>query len=72
MSKGITVRDLLHSCQEQISKGNGDKIVLLSDDDELNGVHTAYYILTDDKDLIRDVIERSIDRHGIDEVVLLG
>lgn len=73
MNKGITVNELLKSCQEQVAKGNGDKYVLITDDDEMNGVHTAFYTLTDDHNLLTEAIEIEHDHsHTVDEVVLLG
>ncbi len=41
-SEGITVVALAAMCLEEIRKGNGDKHILLSDDDELNGMHTCF------------------------------
>jgi len=44
----MTVAKLLKLCEEQIKKGNGDKIVLLSNDDEGNGYHECVYEFTED------------------------
>ena len=44
----MTVKELMKACKEQIAKGNGDKIVLLSDDEEGNGYHEMYYAFTED------------------------
>lgn len=44
----LTVRELLKACQQQVTMGNGDKIVLLSNDDEGNGFHTLYFAFTAD------------------------
>ena len=44
----FTVKQLLELCKEQIAKGNGDKIIVLSNDDEGNGYHTMYYAFTED------------------------
>ena len=46
--KPMTVKRLCALCVEQIKKGNGDKIVLLSNDDEGNGYHECYYDFTED------------------------
>ena len=43
----FTIKDLLKACQEQIAKGNGDKVIVLSDDDEGNGYHEMYYLFTE-------------------------
>ena len=39
----MTINDLLKLCIEQIQKGNGNKTIYLSDDDEGNGYHEMYY-----------------------------
>ena len=39
----MTVKRLKELCEEQIKKGNGDKIVILSNDEEGNGYHECYY-----------------------------
>jgi len=44
----VTVKELLELCKEQIAKGNGDKIILLSNDDEGNGYHEMIYHFTED------------------------
>jgi hypothetical protein len=41
--KGITVNKLAELCREQKKLGNGNKQILISDDDEGNGFHTLYY-----------------------------
>ena len=49
----FTVKDLLKACQEQVDKGNGDKGILISRDDEGNGyqpfpsVHLIFYVVCD-------------------------
>lgn len=44
----MTVKELKELCEQQIAKGNGDKIILISDDDEGNGFHELYYEFTED------------------------
>ena len=43
----MTVKRLYALCAEQIRKGNGDKIVILSNDEEGNGYHDCYYEFTE-------------------------
>ncbi len=45
---GVTVKQLLELCKEQVNKGNGDKLILLSNDDEGNGYHKMFYHFTED------------------------
>lgn len=44
--KRITLRDLYAAIAREMAKGNGDKIVLVADDDEGNGYHPIYYTIT--------------------------
>jgi hypothetical protein len=44
----VTVKQLLELCKEQVAKGNGDKIIVLSNDDEGNGYHEMIYHFTED------------------------
>lgn len=44
--KPTTVKELKKACDEQIKKGNGDKVIMISDDDEGNGYHYLYYSFT--------------------------
>lgn len=43
----VTVKQLLKLCQQQVAKGNGDKIIVLSNDDEGNGYHEMIYHFTE-------------------------
>lgn len=49
-----TVRELLKECEKEIAKGNGDKIILISDDDEGNGFHYLDYDFTPDAHIVKD------------------
>ena len=41
-----TIRELHAELVRQIEKGNGDKKILLSNDDEGNGYHAMYYLVS--------------------------
>ena len=41
-SEGITVMQLASMCLQEIRKGNGDKHILLQNEDEGNGLHTCF------------------------------
>jgi hypothetical protein len=43
VSKPITVRQLKTLCDKEILKGNGDRVIMISDDDEGNGYHYLWY-----------------------------
>lgn len=74
MDLGITVRDLRKFCEKQILKGNGDKYILISDDDEGNGFHTLFHGFTDsDVDGFEYLLDLEHDRtHTKDNCVILG
>ena len=40
----ITVKQLLKACKEEVAKGNGDKHILISGDDEGNSFHELFYL----------------------------
>lgn len=68
---GITVNQLLELCLNQMEKGNGDKHILISDDDEGNGYHTLFYGFTD-KYLDRLLKYEHDGTHNADNCVILG
>lgn len=41
--KLLTVKDLYKECKKQMNLGNGDRVIMISDDDEGNGYHYLYY-----------------------------
>ena len=72
MDKGRTVKELFEACKTQIAKGNGDKHILVADDDEGNGFHTLFYLITDSPETVGWALESEHDSHTADEVVVLG
>lgn len=44
--KKLTLNDLFLAINDEIRKGNGDKVVLVADDDEGNGYHPIYFAVT--------------------------
>lgn len=70
----MTVYDLLEACQKQIKKGNGNKTILVADDNEGNGFHELGFLFTDDKDFIEDIIDEVYDTSETnpDKIVILG
>jgi len=47
MNNQMTVKQLLKLCQEEVKKGNGDKFIVVADDNEGNGYHGMFYGFTD-------------------------
>lgn len=40
--KQMQVKDLYECCKEQMDKGNGDKFIVVTDDNEMNGFHGIF------------------------------
>ena len=59
----ITVEKLFSLCGKEINKGNGKKVIMISQDDEGNGYHYLWYAFTPAKELIK--------REEIDEDIAL-
>ena len=54
MNKPITVEQLKKYCEEEIKKGNGKKVIMISDDDEGNGCHYLWYSFSGVDDTCED------------------
>jgi len=52
MNKPLTVKDLLKICEQETAKGNGNKVIMISDDDEGNGYHYLWYAFTEAEGLV--------------------
>ena len=57
MEKPLTVTALAEACQIQIKKGNGSKIIMISDDDEGNGFHYLWYQFCEDTSICDNIDE---------------
>lgn len=70
----MTVRELAKYCNEQIRKGNGDKTILISADDEGNEFHGLYYSFTDELEVLKDLAGQGLfhDYDDPHDVVILG
>lgn len=73
--KPLTIKDLKKECDIQIKKGNGDKVIMISDDDEGNGYHYCWYSFTPAKDILdNDYMCNPIseDIATMEDTVILG
>lgn len=68
----VTVKELLSACRKQVDKGNGDKVVLITSDDEANAYHTLFCLFNDNKEDIEGVADLFQDSNNPDDVILLG
>ena len=46
MNRQMKVKDLLELCIEEVKKGNANKNIVISDDNEGNGYHGMFYGFT--------------------------
>lgn len=49
--KVLTIKDLYDECQKQIIKGNGNKVIMISSDDEGNSYHYLWYTFSTVKEM---------------------
>lgn len=72
----MTVKELLELCVIQVTKGNGDKNIVISDDEEGNGYHDLFYpFLTNEKEiaeLIEDTGSRCHCSGDVKDMIVLG
>ena len=71
MSKQIQVKDLYKSCKEQIDKGNGDKYIVVADDNEGNGYHGMFFYFSENVEDFMDLL-RDSQVSDCDKLIILG
>lgn len=70
----LTIKDLKRFVDKQMEKGNEDKFIVISDDNEGNGYHGLFYGFTDDVEDIKmlgDMIYDSVEDNP-NKIVILG
>lgn len=73
--KPFKVKDLYQMVLHEIEKGNSDKVVMLSNDDEGNGYHYLWYAFTKGKDMQEeDTFLMSINENiaKAEDTIILG
>ena len=69
----ITINELKKLCEEQIKKGNGNKKILISDDDEGNGYHELFYSFMSTKELEKYMFTSfPVDKEELKNYIILG
>lgn len=68
--KPITIKELFQLCANQIQEGNGDKVILLSDDDEGNGYHYCWYAFTPIEGYAEEFVNEDIAKK--EDTMILG
>lgn len=72
MNKPYTVKELKELCETQIKYGNGDKIIMISDDDEGNGFHYLWYSFSPAYENIIDDYMINEDIASKEDTIILG
>lgn len=62
----MTVLRLYEALKKEIKKGNGNKLIVISDDNEGNSYHGMFYGVTSDAEEIEDII---VNSNGISDSV---
>ena len=55
--KQITVKELYKLCKEEIDNGKGNRMIVISDDNEGNGYHGMFYGFVDAEEFIDDIYD---------------
>lgn len=74
--KALKVKDLYEIVKQEIDKGNGNKTIMISNDDEGNGYHYLWYAFTDSETMKQDdTFMWSVDEKNVDTIentIVLG
>lgn len=72
MNKPLTIEDLYRECKKQIDKGNGKKVIMISDDDEGNGFHYLWYSFCNADEVILNDYEIDERVAKMEDTITLG
>ena len=75
--KQLTVKQLYLLLAEEVKNGNGDKTIVVADDNEGNAYHGLFYGITSEVNDIKENIENSngiydSQERDLNKIVLLG
>lgn len=70
--KPITVEQLKKLCESEIKKGNGKKVIMISEDDEGNGYHYLWYQFSSPEDAGLSKIEVCEEIAEYENTIILG
>lgn len=66
----IKVKDLLKFCEEEVKKGNGNKNIVISDDNEGNGYHGLFWGFTEVDEYFEEYIYDSTTTSAKTTIIL--
>lgn len=71
MNKQMTISRLFELCKKEIAKGNGDKNIVISDDNEGNGYHGMFFGFTPvDENFMEDIYDSHTNSPS--DTIILG
>lgn len=76
--KPMNIKALYDLCKKEIVRGNGNKTIMISDDDEGNGYHYLWYAFTNAKEMLEEDeysnLECTLDENiaPIEDTIILG
>lgn len=73
----LTIKELMWLCHGEVERGNGERKIYISRDDEGNGFHPLYYGFTSESNEILQYINGffmidSLDDNTENDIALLG
>lgn len=69
----LTINELLELCKKQVKKGNGDKKIVISDDNEGNGYHGLFYAFTEIEEEEKEYYPiYDSETNDIKKIIILG
>lgn len=68
----LTVKQLALLCEEEVKKGNGDKNIFISDDDEGNGFHALFFGFEEDTEQYAESLFQIDNPEDYDKMIILG
>ena len=69
--KQLQVKDLYELCKAQIEKGNGDKYIVVADDNEGNGYHGMFFGFSEDMK-VKEYLINDSQFYNSNEIIVLG
>jgi hypothetical protein len=75
MAKQIKLKELYDECKKQMALGNGEKFLVVSDDNEGNGFHGMFFTITPIEPKMKDYYEHLIMdscETNADNILLVG
>lgn len=72
--KQMQLKDLYAACKEAMNRGDGEKYLVLSDDNEGNGYHGMFYTITQaskERDAYEGLIYDSVEKN-LDNILVIG